>query len=288
MKTSGRATTRAPLDAAARIQRLASSKLAALSLEANICTAAARNFIVALSGIASAIQENRAGTLSQHVFGGAAYDHFDDAPVPIGADEQEIVIKFGQIVDYLLLRIAAVNLIAGFDGVRAQIGLGLLQYIVCHLLFFGDGEHGQGKAQHSTEFSRRFHGRTRSLTAIVSKHRPLDSFELLRRDKDGARTLPRYAFCSCAQKAGGELFVDSPMANNHEIRNFGALADFIGNQAHVQESLMFDPPITASLGKIFQNNFASFFQDFTHLRGKVEVRFESERAGNIVKKSALD
>src|SRR5215831_1126031 len=287
MKTSGRATTRAPLDAAARTQCLASSKFAALSLEASICTAAAKNFIASFPD-ALPIQENRAGAFSQHVFGGAAYNHFDDAPVPIGADEQEVVVELCQIIDDLLLRIATVNLIAGFDGVGAQIGLGLLQYIVCHLLFFGDGEHGQGEAQHRTKFSRRFHGRTRSLTAIICKHWSLDSFELLRRDKDRAGTLPHYAFCSCAEKAGGKLFVDSTMANNDEIGNFGALADFVGNQAHVQESLMFDPPITASLGKIFQDHFAALLQDFTHLRGKVEVRFESERAGNIVKKSALD
>jgi hypothetical protein len=51
---------------------------------------------------------------------------------------------------------------------------------------------------------------------------------------------------------------------------------------------MFDPPITASLGKILQDHFAALLQDFTHLRGEVEVRFESERAGNIVEKSALD
>ena len=68
------------------------------------------------------------------------------------------------------------------------------------------------------------------------------------------------------------------MADNDEIGNFGTLADFVGNQAHVQESLMFDRPIAASLGKIFQDNFAALLQDFTHLRGKVEVRFESERA----------
>src|SRR5262245_60550227 len=141
MKPSGRATTRAPLDAAARTQRLASSKFAALSLEASICTAAARNFIASFPGIALAIQENRAGAFSQHVFGGAAYDHFDDAPVPIGADEQEIVVKFGQIIDDLLFRIAPVNLIAGFDGVGVQIGLGLLHYVFCDLFLFGDGEH---------------------------------------------------------------------------------------------------------------------------------------------------
>src|SRR5262249_35008968 len=126
------------------------------------------------------------------------------------------------------------------------------------------------------------------LTAIICKHWPLDRFELLRRDKDGAGTLPRYALCSCAQKTGGKLFVDSTMANNDEIGNFGALADFVCNQAHVQERLMFDPRIRASLGKILQDHFAALLQDFTHLRGEVEVRFESERAGNIGEKSALD
>ena len=40
------------------------------------------------------------------------------------------------------------------------------------------------------------------------------------------------------------------MADNHQIGNFGTLADFVGDQTDIEEELMFDPPLTATLGKI--------------------------------------
>src|SRR4029450_9513901 len=59
------------------------------------------------------IQENGTGAFSQDIFGRAAYNHFDDAPVAIGTDEEEVVVELCQQIDDLLFRIGGVNLGAG-------------------------------------------------------------------------------------------------------------------------------------------------------------------------------
>src|SRR5690349_1068037 len=105
MKTSGSAIIRAPPAAAARTQRSASFRLAALSSEASICTAAARNSIG--RDLQLPIQKHRTGRIAQHVLRRAAEDHIDDAAVAIGADEKKIVIAVDQILDNFLLRVAA-------------------------------------------------------------------------------------------------------------------------------------------------------------------------------------
>ena len=43
--------------------------------------------------MALAIHQYRTRRVAQHIFGGAAENHLDDAAVAVGADEQEIVIQ---------------------------------------------------------------------------------------------------------------------------------------------------------------------------------------------------
>jgi len=48
------------------------------------------------------IEKHRTGSVAQDILGGAAQDHFNDAPVAVSADEEQIVIHAYQIFDNFL------------------------------------------------------------------------------------------------------------------------------------------------------------------------------------------
>ena len=72
------------------------------------------------------VQKYRAGGIAQHIFGRAAKHHFDDAPMTVRADEKQIVIHIHQVLNDLLLRVAACKFIFYVDGVGAEIRFCLL------------------------------------------------------------------------------------------------------------------------------------------------------------------
>ena len=78
------------------------------------------------------------------------------------------------------------------------------------------------------------------------------------------------------------------MPENHQIRNFGAFADLIGDQSHIEMSGVTDAFLFTARGEIFENGFAPLLEDFSHLAREIQIRFEAEGAGDIVKESAFD
>src|ERR687898_2677374 len=78
------------------------------------------------------------------------------------------------------------------------------------------------------------------------------------------------------------------MTNHHEVRDLGALADFVGDQAHIQDGGITNVLLFAARREIVENDLATLFEDFAHLAGKIQIRFEPQGTGDIVKESSLD
>src|SRR5215470_18221254 len=51
---------------------------------------------------------------------------------------------------------------------------------------------------------------------------------------------------------------------------------------------MFDLFLPAALREVIQNRLAPLFQYFTHLSGKIQIRFKTKGAGDVVEKGAFD
>src|SRR5258705_4024784 len=78
------------------------------------------------------------------------------------------------------------------------------------------------------------------------------------------------------------------MTDDHQIRNFGALANLIGDQSHIEMRGVTDGFLFTARGEIFENGFAALLEDFPHFAGEIQVRLEAEGAGDIVKESTFD
>src|SRR5690349_7868750 len=221
LKTSGRAATRAPRATASSTAFSACSRFASLSSEASICIAAAVNFI------SLSIQEYRARALAQDVLGRAPDHELDDAPVAVGADEDEIVAEIDEIVDDLLLGVAARQLVFDVDAVRAQIRARGLEHFLAAVVPARDVEDGERELEPGAELRGGVHRRAGALTAVKGEQRPLDRLERLGRDEDRPRRFPSHGFRHAAQEAGGEFLVDAALADHNQINRLGALADLV-------------------------------------------------------------
>src|SRR6266849_3857460 len=142
--------------------------------------------------------------------------------------------------------------------------------------------------QHGAELGRRFHGRAGALAAVVSEQWFFHDFETFRRNEDRPWTLARDTFGRGAQKTRREFFVDSAMANDYQVGDFGALTNLIGNESYIQEGLVSDMFLLAALCEVVQNRLAPLLQDFTHLCGKIQIGLKSQRPGDVMEKGSFD
>src|SRR3990172_10178503 len=115
------------------------------------------------------VQKHRAGGVSQHVFRRAAENHFDDTPMAVSADEKQVVLELVQVSENSLLRISAIELIASFDGISAEVSFRTLEHGLADLFVLCDREDGQRQPQYSAELGRRFHRRAGPLTAVIGQ-----------------------------------------------------------------------------------------------------------------------
>ena len=68
------------------------------------------------------------------------------------------------------------------------------------------------------------------------------------------------------------------MTDHHQIGNLGPLADFIGDQPGIEKGLRPNIFCRAGIAEVVENKFAAVIEELSHLGGKIEIGFESERA----------
>jgi hypothetical protein len=56
------------------------------------------------------------------------------------------------------------------------------------------------------------------------------------------------------------------MADDNQICDFGALADFIGDQSGIEKGLRPNILVRAGLAKVFENEFPPLIEDLAHFR----------------------
>jgi hypothetical protein len=116
-----------------------------------------------------------------------------------------------------------------------------------------------------------------AFAAVVGQHRPFDFAKSIGRDKHLARRLARDAFRRGTEQPSRELFVDPAMTDHHQIGGARALANLVGDDAHVEHGL--DREIFAARGggKFVEHATASGGQHLAHLGREIQIWFQPER-----------
>ena len=67
------------------------------------------------------------------------------------------------------------------------------------------------------------------------------------------------------------------MADDHQIGQFSAFADLIGDQAHVQKGGIANALLLAAGGELVEDELAALVEDLAHFTGKIQIGLETQR-----------